>query len=148
MAESEEVNAGAHADSDGGGFGGRYERAESGLTRNADDRLTLRAAAWQRGRWDTGLTEDEIRARIAARGGQATLKEKIALKAFEGVGSDDHRASRTAMRAALQMEAQNQRDELASLNSGQDPTVQGAAPLAPDQIASAMDASIPNVAAG
>lgn len=149
MGQSEEVNAPQNEAPAGGGHRGGCEWAESGLTQEMDDRLTLRAASWQRGRWETTATAADIEARVAARGGKPTLKELITLKMFKHLESEDSRLHGRAMRSAIQAEAQNQRDELAALNSGgQDIASHGAAPLAPDAIASAMDASVPDAAAG
>lgn len=148
MSDSENVNASDFVDEATGGLGGRYERAESGLTKKIDERLTLKAAAWQSGRWDTGVTLEELERRIAERGGQATLKEAIALKAFQIVRSKNSRVANRGMRAGIQMERQNQIDQLAALNAGNDPQMQGAAPAPPEAIASAMDGTVPSVAAG
>lgn len=148
MSDAPEVNSEQTLENEPGGFGGRCDRADSGLTQKADERLTLRAAAWQKGRWDTSATREEIEERIAARGGKPTLKEKIALAAFDALDSKDMRVQGRVMRAGIQMERQVQVDELAALNAGSDPMMQGMPPVAPDQIASAMDASVPDVAAG
>jgi len=147
MSDLSEVNEQTFSRETGGDHRGGTERAESGLTQEMDDRLTLRAAKWQRGRWETGATREDIEARVAARGGP-TLKEKVMLKMFEHLEDKDSKLHGRAMRSAIQAEAQNQRDELHALNAGTDPAVHSAVPVAPDQIALAMDASIPEVAAG
>lgn len=148
MGDVPEVNGVSSHDLSGGDFREGTQWAESGLPKEVDDRLTLRAAAWQRGRWDTTATADEINARVAARGGKPTLKELITLKMFEHLELPDSRLHGRAMRTGMQAEAQNQRDEAMALNSGTDPQAQGVAPVAPDQIAAAMDDSVPSVAAG
>lgn len=148
MGDFPEVNGLSSHDLSGGDFREGTQWAESGLPKEVDDRLTLRAAAWQRGRWDTTATADEINARVAARGGKPTLKELITLKMFEHITATDSKLHGQAMRSAMRAEAMNQRDEHASLNAGTDPQAQGVAPVAPDQIAAAMDDSVPGVAAG
>jgi len=135
---------------DGRGSGGRNARAESGLTETRDARLTARAIekGWIRSdRWATHAPKSQLVEEIRQRG-DMTACEQAMLTTLKLMGSSDQRANGIGVRCLVAMEKQNQIDQLAALNAGNDPQMQGAAPAPPEAIVSAMDASVPSVAAG
>ena len=103
--------------------------ADSGHARG-DAKLIAMAI---RKRWPV---RDEVREGIM------TKLSQIALTHF-----DDPRINVNAAKAIIQAERQNQVDELHALATGQEAQRQGAAPAAPCDVAAAMDATVPNVAA-
>lgn len=96
-------------------FTQKGERAESGLMKTKDHKLTQRAIAngWiPSQRWPTREPVIDIERRVESQGiDHATIVDRVALQTAKDIESPDHKTRRAAGRTALAMEAQNQTDD-------------------------------------
>jgi len=118
--------------------------AESGITEIRDARLTNMAVrrGWLGNRWPTRETVAEFQARVSTKG--ATLIDRAVLTTNKLMMSEDPRAMGIAVRCAITMEAQNQADDHRDDRDGSQVGSVVGCSFTPDQIATAMDATIPD----
>lgn len=129
------------------------ETTDAGLTPIHEARLTEMAIrrGWLGQRWPTRETAEEFQARVSKHGmtliDKAVLATNKLLVGSNGVQPNE-RAQGIAIRCVLVMESQNQADDHRDQMSGEEKGVIDGKPvgtmLTPDQVAMAMDATIPS----
>jgi len=121
------------------------ETTDAGIAPIHEARLTNMAVrrGWLGNRWPTRETVAEFQARVTSKG--ATLIDRAVMTTNKLMMSEDARAMGIAVRCALTMEAQNQADDHRDDRDGSqvDGSLVGCS-FTPDQIATAMDATIPD----